>query len=65
MFPSWNINKNNSRTPQGVRGLKLLAPPQKGGCLGRTPQGVRGLKLVDAAQPLVELNVALRKECVD
>ena len=34
------------RTPQGVRGLKLVVPAQLAeDVLRRTPQGVRGLKL--------------------
>ena len=34
-----------SRTPQGVRGLKLVPEVKIPLNLGRTPQGVRGLKL--------------------
>ena len=33
-----------SRTPQGVRGLKSHERAACGNCPGRTPQGVRGLK---------------------
>ena len=42
-FPGDESSK--SRTPQGVRGLKLsIVSLLSGGCR-RTPQGVRGLKL--------------------
>ena len=34
-----------SRTPQGVRGLKLVSVSIVSGVARRTPQGVRGLKL--------------------
>ena len=34
-----------SRTPQGVRGLKLRRTRRPSMLPGRTPQGVRGLKL--------------------
>ena len=34
----------DSRTPQGVRGLKYLLFKEKALWLSRTPQGVRGLK---------------------
>ena len=38
-------NNENSRTPQGVRGLKQRRPDSPHCQGGRTPQGVRGLKL--------------------
>ena len=53
------------RTPQGVRGLKLLI----GGAIGifgrRTPQGVRGLKFEVYFMIDFMTSVAPRKGCVD
>ena len=54
-----------SRTPQGVRGLKLVRYASVGYGLGRTPQGVRGLKLLRRDAALRDGLVAPRKGCVD
>ena len=54
-----------SRTPQGVRGLKLDSHEEEQLKRRRTPQGVRGLKLFCWLWGYVPLTVALRKECVD
>ena len=45
-IPKYHIHwlHNRSRTPQGVRGLKLYALAGEDGAESRTPQGVRGLK---------------------
>ena len=45
-----NLNPyRNSRTPQGVRGLKLESEAGRPVAYCRTPQGVRGLKLESEA----------------
>ena len=40
------LNRINSRTPPGVRGLKLKDYLKSSNLTGRTPPGVRGLKLL-------------------
>ena len=42
-------NNGESRTPQGVRGLKSKTSRAHTDTAGRTPQGVRGLKYLGAA----------------
>ena len=54
-----------SRTPQGVRGLKSRLPATPPLEVGRTPQGVRGLKYIRPAHAVCCLRVAPRKGCVD
>ena len=54
-----------SRTPQGVRGLKLHPPLLSDARRSRTPQGVRGLKPEKLRNQNHREIVALRKECVD
>ena len=55
-----------SRTPQGVRGLKLKALGIDEDKLdGRTPQGVRGLKCSTMRFNGLLRKVAPRKGCVD
>ena len=54
-----------SRTPQGVRGLKLLQNIAKLKRRCRTPQGVRGLKCCGRSSRRRCNDVAPRKGCVD
>ena len=56
---------SDSRTPQGVRGLKQTEAGRPVAYSSRTPQGVRGLKRVVECPNRKEDAVALRKECVD
>ena len=55
----------NGRTPQGVRGLKLIRDALLTGTNGRTPQGVRGLKFRISRSYIHYNGVAPRKGCVD
>ena len=57
--------RESSRTPQGVRGLKLMELASYLGNGSRTPQGVRGLKRYRKGSEAPASTVALRKECVD
>ena len=49
---SHHRNVPGSRTPHGVRGLKLFPSDVDGYAAGRTPHGVRGLKCICVENPV-------------